>query len=169
MEKKFVTYEEFGAVGDGVTCDIEAIAKAHEYANANGLPVKAKDDATYYISGKACPVTVKTSTDFGKAHFIIDDRECENHTKHIFYVESDFSYEPIQIDKIDKGQKKIDIPHEGNIFVRVKNENKRVYIRYGANQNNGSALLDYFTVDKDGNIVPVSFTFPVLFQLSASK
>ena len=152
MEKKFVTYEEFGAVGDGVTCDIEAIAKAHEYANANGLPVKAKDDATYYISGKACPVTVKTSTDFGKAHFIIDDRECENHTKHIFYVESDFSYEPIQIDKIDKGQKKIDIPHEGNIFVRVKNENKRVYIRYGANQNNGAALLDYFTVDKDGNI-----------------
>ena len=150
--KKYVTYEEFGAIGDGKTCDIEAIAKAHEYANANGLSVKAKDDATYYISGKLCPVTVKTSTDFGKAHFIIDDRACENHTKHIFYVESDFGYEPIQIDKIDKGQKKIDIPHEGNIFVKVKNENKRVYIRYGANQNNGAALLDYFTVDKDGNI-----------------
>ena len=38
--KKYVTYEEFGAIGDGKTCDIEAIAKAHEYANANGLSVK---------------------------------------------------------------------------------------------------------------------------------
>ena len=132
MEKQFVTYEAFGAVGDGKTCDIEAIAKAHEYANANNLPVKAKDDATYYISGKACPVTIKTSTDFGKAHFIIDDRECEAHNKHIFYVASDCEYYPVEIKKLDRGQKKIDIPHEGNIFVKVKNENKRDYIRFCA-------------------------------------
>ena len=151
-EKFFVTYEQFGAIGDGKTDDIEAIAKAHAYANEHRLPVKAKDDATYYIGGKCCPVTVKTSTDFGKAHFIIDDRACEAHNKHIFYVTSDCEYYPVKIDKLDKGQKKIDIPHEGNIFVKVRNENKRVYIRYGANQNNGSALIDYFTVDKDGNI-----------------
>ena len=44
--KKFVTYEEFGAVGDGKTDDIDAIVAAHEYANANLLPVKASDDAT---------------------------------------------------------------------------------------------------------------------------
>ena len=153
MENKlFVTYEQFGAVGDGKADDIEAIAKAHAYANEHRLPVKAKDDATSYIGGKDVAVIIKTSTDFGKAHFIIDDRECENHRVHIFRVTSDFSYYPITIEKIDQGQKTIDIPHEGNIFVKVKNENKRVYIRYGANQNNGNALLDYFTVDKDGNI-----------------
>ena len=33
--KNYVTYEEFGAVGDGVTDDFVAIYKAHEYANAN--------------------------------------------------------------------------------------------------------------------------------------
>ena len=150
--KKFVTYEDFGAIGDGKTDDIDAIVMAHDYANEHRLPVKAKDDATYYIGGKAKPVTVKTSTDFGKAHFIIDDRDIENREKHIFYVTSDFDYYPLQIDRLDKDQKTLDFPHEGRIFVKVKNENKRVYIRYGANANAGTALQDYFTVDKDGNV-----------------
>ena len=35
----FVTYEDFGAVGDGVTDDSDAIVSTHEYANANGLSV----------------------------------------------------------------------------------------------------------------------------------
>ena len=35
----FVTYEQFGAVGDGIADDLAAIVKAHAYANANGLPV----------------------------------------------------------------------------------------------------------------------------------
>ena len=36
MEKKFVTYEEFGAIGDGIHDDICAIARCHEYANVHG-------------------------------------------------------------------------------------------------------------------------------------
>ena len=36
----FVTYEAFGAVGDGVTDDAAAIAAAHAYANEHHLPVK---------------------------------------------------------------------------------------------------------------------------------
>ena len=150
--KKFVTYEEFGAVGDGKTDDINAIVAAHEYANANLLPVKAKDDATYYIGGKAKPATIRTSTDFGKAHFIIDDREIEDREKHIFYVLSDFDYYPLEIKRLDKDQKKLCAGQSERIFVKVKNENKRVYIRKGANANAGTALQDYFTVDKDGNI-----------------
>ncbi|MBP3592149.1 MAG: hypothetical protein J6K14_06655 [Clostridia bacterium] len=154
MEKKlYVTYEEFGAVGDGMTDDHEAIIAAHAYANEEGLPVKARDDATYYIGGKEKPIIIKTSTDFGKAHFIIDDRHCESsHPDHIFFINSDFDYYSVQIDHIDKGQTKIEIPHEGNLYVKVVNDKKRVYIRYGANENAGTPLRDYFTVDKDGNI-----------------
>ena len=47
----FVTYEAFGAVGDGVTDDTAAIVAAHAYANEHGLPVKTDPDATYYIGG----------------------------------------------------------------------------------------------------------------------
>ena len=43
MEKKYVSYEEFGAIGDGKTDDFDAIAKAHEYANENGYEIRAND------------------------------------------------------------------------------------------------------------------------------
>ena len=36
-EEKYVTYEAFGAVGDGIHDDFEAIIQAHEYANEQGL------------------------------------------------------------------------------------------------------------------------------------
>ena len=36
---EFITYEMFGAVGDGVTDDMPAIAKAHEEANQCNKPV----------------------------------------------------------------------------------------------------------------------------------
>ena len=84
--KQYVTYEAFGAVGDGKTDDLPAIAAAHAYANEHGLPVRAKDDATYYIGGKAIVVMVGTDVDFGKAHFIIDDTEIEDRGKPIFLI-----------------------------------------------------------------------------------
>ena len=43
--KEFVTYEAFGAVGDGKTDDAAAIVSAHAYANEHNLPVRTK--ATY--------------------------------------------------------------------------------------------------------------------------
>ena len=33
MMKEFLTYEEFGAIGDGVHDDMEALCKTHEKAN----------------------------------------------------------------------------------------------------------------------------------------
>ena len=44
--EKFVSYEQFGAIGDGAHDDFEAIAAAHAYANENGLTVKANAGAT---------------------------------------------------------------------------------------------------------------------------
>jgi hypothetical protein len=41
-----VRYRDFGARGDGKTDDIDAIVKAHAFANEHELPVKADDEAT---------------------------------------------------------------------------------------------------------------------------
>ena len=45
----FVTYEDFGATGDGVTDDLPAICAAHDHANALGLPIRTQPDATYHL------------------------------------------------------------------------------------------------------------------------
>ena len=81
-DKKYVTYAEFGAVGDGVTDDFAAIYKAHEYANENNLPVLIDDGRTYYIhdtviDGKARSAVVKTCVKWGNAKFIIDDTDID--------------------------------------------------------------------------------------------
>ena len=44
-----LSYEAFGAVGDGKADDRPAIIATHAAANERGLPVRAKDGATYYM------------------------------------------------------------------------------------------------------------------------
>ena len=58
--KKTVCYEDFGAVGDGVTDDVAAIRKTHEYANENGLDVVCKGAHTYYIGAMEKAIPIKT-------------------------------------------------------------------------------------------------------------
>lgn len=41
-----MTYEAFGAVGDGKTDDFDAITKTHAYANATGQSVFANETAS---------------------------------------------------------------------------------------------------------------------------
>ena len=150
--KKFVLYEDFGAIGDGVTDDMPAIVAAHAYANEHGLPVRAKDGATYYIGGRDLTAVVMTDVDFGTAKFIFDDRRLENIKAHVFSVRSAHKVFTPEITSVSAGQKKIDFPHEGRTYVRLYNSEKRIFKRKGENANNGVDATDCFVVDKDGNI-----------------
>ena len=82
-----VTYEEFGAVGDGKADDQKAIVAAHAAANKRKLPVRAGDGKTYYIGGGAKVAVIKTDVDFGTAKFVIDDRNLENVKAPVFRVD----------------------------------------------------------------------------------
>ena len=109
--KNYVTYEEFGAKGDGITDDFFAIKAAHDYANENGLSVKADGNATYYIhetrkDGEVQSVIIKTDTDWGDAEFIIDDTDISlfpnaptypMYKAHIFKVLSDYDVNLLSI------------------------------------------------------------------------
>lgn len=75
-----LTYECFGALGDGTTNDYEAIKKTHDFANQEYIekgifiPVYASGDKTYYMgSNTSGIIRVATDTYFNGANFIIDD------------------------------------------------------------------------------------------------
>ena len=83
-----VNYEAFGAIGDGVADDLPAIVAAHVFANAHGLPVKSKPDATYHLGRRALTAIITTDTDWSTSRFIIDDTDVENHRVSFFAVRS---------------------------------------------------------------------------------
>lgn len=152
-KNKFITYEEFGAKGDGVADDMPAIVACHAYANEHGLSVTARDDAEYYIGGKALTAEIMTDTHWGSAKFTIDDRNLENIRSHCFRVASKADRFTPDIRSLQKNQKRIDFPHEGTVYVRVFSSNRKVYIRKGLNRNNGSDASDCFIVDPEGKIL----------------
>lgn len=150
-----VMYEDHGAVGDGKTDDGAVISAAHEYANSVHLPVFAKEDATYYIGGTARTTVVRTDTDWSCAHFILDDSAVENRSKEIFVVMPEGALITLSgVEKLSAGQKNIGVSLPGDCIVTVTNNQKKMYIRYGNNQNNGTDQRDIIRVDKDGNVSP---------------
>ena len=166
-----VRYADFGARGDGETDDIEAIAKAHEFANEHGLPVRADEDATYYIGGQDKTAVIQTDTDFGSASFIIDDTSAENRGASIFAVRSALqAIKPEGISSLKAGQAKIDVALPQSCVVSVTNSHVKRYIRYGANQNSGALQTDAFIADKDGNVdvnTPIIWDFDQITDITA--
>ncbi|MEX0322968.1 MAG: hypothetical protein AB3N63_12465 [Puniceicoccaceae bacterium] len=148
----FVTYEDFGAVGDGVHDDMPAICAAHEYANANGLPVKSRPDATYHLGRRALTATIATSTDWGTSRFTIDDRDVEDHKVSLFQVRSLLPMEELKIKRLKRDQKRINLRPGRDYHVVVMNSKVKRYIRRGLNQNSGTSQRDCFILRRDGSI-----------------
>ena len=151
-DKKYVSYEDFGAIGDGQTDDTDAIFAAHAYANENSLDVKVKPDGVYYLSGKTKTAEIQTNTDFSTAQFIIDDRAVENRNAHIFKVTSKLPRFTPNITALAKNQRKLAVTFDTDCFVTVTDSNVKNYIRFGPNQNNGSSQCDCFVVSSNGDV-----------------
>lgn len=166
-----VRYSEFGARGDGKTDDIDAISATHAVANQHGLSVKADEGAIYYIGGKNRTAFIQTDTDFGTATFIINDTSIQDRTAHIFQVNSTLQpYKLEGISSLKRDQKKIDVSLPGTSIITVTNSNVKRYIRFGPNQNSGSAQTDIFIVDKDGNVdmdAPIIWDFDQITDITA--
>lgn len=169
--RKWVVYSDLGAIGNGKTDDMDAIAGTHAFANQNGLIVKADKGATYYISGKERTAVIRTNTDFGTSAFIIDDTEVQNRNASVFMVSSDLEAVPLKgIFSLKRNQEKIDVSLPGPCLVTVTNSNVKHYIRFGLNQNNGAAQTDIFIVDKNGKVdmdAPIIWDFDQVTAISA--
>ena len=172
-----VTYEQFGAVGDGVTDDFAAIRAAHAYANERGLDVHAKGGATYYIhttNGESA--VVQTNTYWNGAKFIIDDsgiishkrcgcRDCIERTTSIFLVKA--SRPKVDVADAVRGSLPILSAFDGvgtqkfegwalgyDALVHIKSDERKVFIRMGANADSGDSINEVLLVHKDGTIDP---------------
>ena len=173
-ENKFVTYEEFGAVGDGKTNDFPSIYAAHNYANDNGLAVKATAGKTYYISdtridGEVKSAIIKTNVTWTGAEFIIDDSPYSTHENygmyksHVFKIVSDYPEKKITDEAtlakvveagLTRQTKKIDLELGYPALLIPNNPLHRVYRRRGYAQWAGMPMHEIILVDKDGNVDP---------------
>ncbi|MDD2600784.1 MAG: right-handed parallel beta-helix repeat-containing protein [Kiritimatiellae bacterium] len=166
-----VHYGRFGAVGDGVTDDIEAIVKAHEFANQHGLPVKAEEGKSYNIGGRNKTAVIQTDTDWGTAKFIVDDTAVENSRASIFAVRSSLkSFKLEGLTSLKRNQSKIEVSLPDTCLISVADSNVKHYIRYGLNQNKGGPKNDIFIADKDGRVdmeAPIIWDFDQITSITA--
>jgi len=161
--ENFIYYYDFGAIGDGKTCDLLAIYEAHREANRLNKPVRADYGATYRISGIARTVIIQTNTDWRDAHFLIDDRNLSDPMAWVFQVTSQHTINPLgnTVTSLTKGQANLGRTFEHPSLVMVENNTIKRYIRRGADQNSGSPQVEVFLVDINGNVCP---TTPILWD-----
>lgn len=164
-----VSYEAFGAVGDGVADDLPAIVEAHAFANQHGLPVKTKPGATYHLGRRGLTAIIATDTDWGTSRFVIDDTSVENHRASLFAVRSLLKPVTLSIPRLARDQRQTDVRPPVDCWVRVENNRKRVYIRRGLNQNAGTPQRDCFILRRDGSIEgAIDWDYPAITRIDAN-
>tara|TARA_R110002033_G_C3897451_1_gene240045 strand:+ start:41654 stop:43270 length:1617 start_codon:yes stop_codon:yes gene_type:complete len=169
INRGYVEYSDFGAVGDAKVNDFEAIIMAHNFANKYNIEVMANEGATYYIGDNDLTANIQTTTSFGSATFIIDDRKVINRKASIFEITS--RMEPYKIDyasPIKKNQKKLEVLLSTKSLIAVSNRKRMHYIRLGLNQNQGSSQTDIFLVDNNGFVnseTPIIWNFNEITEM----
>jgi hypothetical protein len=164
-----VTYEAFGAVGDGVADDLPAICKAHAHANEHDLPVRSDPAATYHLGRRALTAIIRTNTDWGASKFIIDDSQgVDDHKRPLFEVRSSLKPVELRIERLARGQERLDVRPPVDCLVRVENHNRSLFIRRGLNRNHGSAQREVFILRKDGSITGgIDWDYDVVTSVTA--
>lgn len=155
MQLKFITYEMFGAKSDGIHDDGKAIKSAHDFANANNIPV-INLSGEYWIKN-TWNIEIKTNVIWGHSKFYI--KESDKGKNYVFQVLSNkksYSLSPSELsiinNKIKKGTAFIpELAGYEGCLVYVKDENTAWTIRSSTNVS--IKLSDSFVVEKGGFIV----------------
>ena len=168
-----ITYEAFGAIGDGVTDDLAAICEAHAYANEYGRSVRSRPDATYHLGRRALTAIIATDTDWSTSRFTIDDvprngDAVEDHKAPLFEVRSLLPPVDLQIHTLARDQRHLDTTPERDCYVLVQSDEHRRYIRRGLNQNAGVPQRDCFILRRDGSIEgDIDWDYDIITQIEA--
>ncbi|MBR6051112.1 MAG: right-handed parallel beta-helix repeat-containing protein [Clostridia bacterium] len=161
-EKDYVSYSDFGAVGDGEHDDFLAIKAAHDYANERGLPIRAESGATYYIwiYSVGRQIDIKTDTDWTGATFIIDDRcvpvdSSRKYQMPIFRIApSEEAREINGVSPLSEDATNIGVKPGEKCVAVIENNNSKTYIRTGIHASAGDPRREPILVDENGDIDP---------------
>lgn len=167
-----IRYEDYGAAGDGVTDDAEAIRAAHNAANESGLPVEATAGATYYIGALDETIVVKTDTDWNGATLLFDDdqirwNDAKRRSVYIFTIVPDVQPKTVDVPEglaLAKGQTNVGMTFDKPCMIKLENSGERIYMRYGENANGGVVMNEMILVDEKGNVDPST---PIQYNYSA--
>lgn len=173
---QFVTYEQFGAVGDGVADDAEALRKAHEYANEHGLKVLGRADGKYRIGAIDRSIPIMTETDWNGAEVIFDDTKVhwksDLRSVHVFNVMPSAPALRLEIPEgmtLKKGQTNVGMTFDKPCMLKLEDENEKIYKRYGENANGGVPKNEMILVDENGNVdptTPIQYDYKALTKLT---
>lgn len=171
-----VSYEKFGAIGDGITDDSAAIRAAHTYANEHGLPVLARSGASYRIGILSEPIVVKTTTDWNGAELVFDDSVVDFRSKErsvdVFLVASSNATFDVAVPegmKISKGQTRLPLMFEKPCMIKIETSAEKIYKRYGENANGGVNKNEMVLVDKEGNVdtsTPIQYDYATVTRIT---
>ncbi len=179
VEKEaYVTYEMYGAVGDGVTDDFDEIKATHAYANEWGIDVWGTKNAKYYIGYSCTQAIVQTNVDWKNALFIIDDTtipydDSAASRSVVFLVTSKTPNKMIEFPEdmtLTKGQTNIGLTFDEPCMIRIMDENDRIFMRKGENPSDGSARQEMLLVDENGNVdpsTPIQYDYKQLTSIEA--
>ena len=170
-----ISYSDYGAVGDGVTDDYEAIKAAHDQANKTGQTVVAESGKTYYLGQHPTPITVKTSTIWTGATFIVDDSSIgptdPAKSTAVFLIDRDSYATPvIGMTSLSKGQTNVNRVFDGPMLLYLVYDGQKQYIRYGNNADSGASQQEIILVDEYGNVdpsTPILWDYPHLSSVAA--
>ena len=176
-----VYYEDFGAKGNGIADDFEAMYAAHIFANKCGQTVMGKKGAHYFVAAGSLnrTIPVMTDVDFNDATITVDDvgsAAYQNRGVKLFTTQRQYSPVSISNEAIDElyneyrktnpsAPEKLVVDIDTESFpwlaskleapsmVRLITSKHRDFVRHGSNQNSGTTRMDVFMVDENGDFI----------------
>ncbi len=159
-----VYYRDFGAVGDGIADDYDALFAAHSYANSCGQTVYADEGDVYLLrERKNGSIPVMTNVYLGTAKIISAIGEGESELP-IFEIKSVYDSIKYDVESDSEFFENLDLLKDQTHFIGISEllEEKSLVKIHG--EKNGVALSDVFIIDISGKID--KNTLPV-FNLSS--